>query len=157
MEPDSDTLFRQFIGSVDHGTLAEKAERVLKDKASHIGVISVFANYPGGLIGFTLRQLLFDSTDSESLFELDKLVDRLVEFYGFPADWVPLRLLVREALAHTAQRQRIIERLQREFGKSVDLVSVFDRAAVAIQRVDDAFLLGDERTDVILENLRQVK
>jgi hypothetical protein len=157
MEFETDALFRQFIARVDRNTLTEKAERVLRDKASHVGAMSVFANSPGGLIGCTLRKLLIDSAATCSLSELDKLADRLIEFYDFPSDWVPPRLLIQEALALTVYRRKVIERLQRELGKSIDLASVFERAAATIQRVEDAFLLGDERTDVILEELRQVK
>jgi len=116
--------------------------------------MSVFANFPGGLVGFTLRKLLIDSTVSCGPSDLDKLADRLVGFYGFPADWVPPRLLVREALAHTVQRQRIIERLQRELDKSVELASVFDRVATTIRHPREAFLLDDGCTDAILNELQ---
>ena len=93
------------------------ANAIAMDKADQASTILHLTQLEGGLIGFTLRQLLLDLTDSRSLFELDRLVDRLIESYGFPLDWVPPRLLVREALAHTVQRHRIIERLQREFGE----------------------------------------
>lgn len=156
MEFETDALFRQFIERVDRNTLTEKAERLLRDRASHVGAMSVFANSPGGLIGCTLRKLLIDSAATCSLPELKKLADRLIKFYNFSADWVPPRLLIQEALVLTVYRRKVIERLQSELGKSVDLASVFDRAAVTIQHVDDAFLLGDGRTDELLEELRQV-
>jgi hypothetical protein len=157
MESDIDILFQKFIERVDRDMLAKKAERVLKDKASHGGGMFVFTNSPDGLIGFTIRKMVVASVQTCCRSDFDELVSRLVEFYGFPADWVPPRLLVREVLALTVHRRRITERLQRDLGKSVDLVPVFDRAAATIRCVDDAYLLDDERTDSVLEELWQVK
>jgi len=151
MDSDLEAFYRQFTESFDRNMIAEKAEQFLKQKASHIGATSVLDNYPGGLIGFTFRKLLLKLTDSLSLSELEALVDRLTLFYGFPADWVPPRLLIREALALTVQRQRIIERPKIELNKPVDAAnSVLDSAATTIQSAECAFLLDDDRTDVIL-------
>ena len=157
MEFEIDDYFRRFITRVDQDALAVKAEQVLKEKSPHGGGMSVFADYPGGLIGFTLRKLLFDGEDCCDLSDIDGLVDRLIDYYGFAQDWVPPRLLVREVLALTVHRRRIIEQLQRNLGKSVDLAPVFDRAAASLRCVEDAFLLGDDRTDTLLTELRQVK
>ncbi|WP_339911693.1 hypothetical protein [Symmachiella dynata] len=157
MEPEIDAIFRQFIERVDRDTVAEMAERVLTDKAPHGGGMSVFANAPGGLIGFTIRKLLLDSVASGCWTDLDELAKRLARHYGFPADWVPPRLLVREALAMTVHRRGIIERLQRELGKSVGLAPMFDRAAASLRCVEDAFLFGDDRADALLAELQQVK
>ena len=157
MESDIDVLFRQFIERVDRDMLSEKAERVLKDKASHGGGMFVFDNSPEGLIGFTLRKLLVDAAATCCRSDLDKLAGQLFEYYDFPPDWVPPRLLVREVLALTVHRRRIIERLQRDLGRSVDLAPVFDRAAATIRSVEDAYLLDDERTDSVLEELRRLK
>ena len=81
MESDIETLYQQFIEDVDRGTLAERAERVLRGKASQGSAMSIFANFPGGLVGFTLRKLLIDSTVSCCPSDLEQLADRLVEFY----------------------------------------------------------------------------
>ena len=113
MESDIDVLFRKFIERVDRDTLAEKAEQVLKEKASHGGAMFVFANSPDGLIGFTLRKLLIDSAATRCRSDLDKLAGRLIEHYKFPSDWVPMRLLVREVLALTVHRRGIIEQIGR--------------------------------------------
>ncbi|WP_339910364.1 hypothetical protein [Symmachiella dynata] len=155
MESEIDAIFRQFIERVDRDTVAEMAERVLIDKAPHGGGIFVFTDYPGGLIGFTLRKLLVDGDYCCDLSDIDELVDRLIDYYGFAQDWVPPLLLVREVLALTVHRRRIIEQLQRDLGKSVDLAPIFDRAAATtIQHTEDAFLLDDERVGVILDELK---
>ena len=155
MEFEIDALFRRFIARVDRGALAAKAEKVLKEKAPHGGGIFVFADYPGGLVSFTLRKLLLDGGDCCGPSDLNELVDRLIDYYEFAQDWVPPRLLVREVLALTVHRRRIIEQLQRDLGKSVDLAPIFDRAAATtIQHTEDAFLLDDERVGVILDELK---
>ena len=140
MEFEIDELFRRFIARLDRDALAAESERVLKEKAPQGGGMSVFANTPGGLIGFTLRKLLLDSGDCCSRSDLDDLVDRLVKFYSFPED-----------------RRRIIEQLQRDLGKSVDLAPIFDRAAALLQCVENAFLFGDDSADALLAELRQVE
>lgn len=157
MEFEIDDYFQRFIARVDRDALAMEAEQVLKEKAPQGGGIFVFTDYPGGLIGFTLRKLLFDGDGCCDLSDIDELVDRLSDYYGFAQDWVPPRLLVREVLALTVHRRRIIEQLQRDLGKSVDIAPIFDRAAANIRCAKDAFLFGDDRTDALLAKLRQVK
>ena len=157
MESNLDALFRRFIARVDRDALATEAEQVLTEKEPEGGGIFVFADYPGGLIGFTLRKLLLDGGDCCDLSDIDELGDRLIIYFGFAQDWVPPRLLVREVLALTVHRRRIIEQLQRDLGKSVDLAPIFDRAAANIRCAKDAFLFGDDRADALLAELRKVE
>ncbi|QDT50501.1 hypothetical protein Pan258_45790 [Symmachiella dynata] len=154
MASDIDALFRRFIARADRDALAMEAEQVLKEKAPQGGGIFVFTDYPDGLIGFTLRKLLVDGDDRCCPADLEVLADQLVEFYSFPKDWVPPRLLVREALAMTVHRRGIIERLQCELGQFVDLAPLLERTAATIQYTEDAFLLDDERVGVILDELK---
>jgi len=157
LESDTDVLFRRFIARIDRDTLATEAEQVLKEKAPHGGGIFVFADYPSGLIGFTLRKLLLNGDNCCGPSDVEELVNRLVAFYEFSQDWLPPRLLVREALALTFQRRRIIEQLRGKLGNSIDLASYLERAAARIRCAKDAFLLDDNRMDDLLEELRQLR
>ena len=157
MESDIEELFRRFIARADRDAIATEAEKVLKEKAPYGGGIFVFADYPGGLIGFTLRKLLFDGDDCCDPTDIDELVDRLFDYYGFAQNWIPPRLIVREVLALTVHRRWIIKQLQQDLGKSLDLAIVFERAAANIRCAKDAFLFGDDRTDALLTELRQMK
>lgn len=149
-EFDSEEILQQFRERYDQATLAEAAERFLKEKAA-MGRCLLFMH--DGLITYTIRRLLID--DLEPSRVTDDLVNRLVDLYGFLPDWVPPRLLVREALAHTVHRRGLIQRLQREFGGTGNFAAVFDRAASHIGNSKEAFLLDDEFVDAVIGKLRR--
>ena len=153
-----DVGFRQFTSRVDRDTLAKQAETILKQGAFGLGTASVFAEYPGGLVGFTIRKLLIEATTTlgnptDYLRRVDELTDRLVAHYAFAREWVPPRLLVREALALTVRRREVMRQLEKQVGKCRQFSHVLEQEAAAIEGVENAFLLNDESADKVLREI----
>lgn len=147
MDFDGDLLFHQFVRRFSRHDIEREGERVLKEKSHGGGSLGVFRDYPGGLTAYVIRRFLDEPIS-------DAIVERLVQFYKFPDGWVPSRLLVREALAHTIQLRRISEQLHRELDKPSSFPGVLWSCASHHSTPQDAFLLTDQQTDEIIERLR---
>lgn len=153
-----DVGFRQFTSRVDRDTLAKQAETILKQGAFGLGSASVFANYPGGLVGFTIRKLVVEAATTSGnptdyLRRVDELTDRLVAHYAFAKEWVPPRLLVREALALTVRRREVMRQLEKQVGECRRVLQVLEQGAAAVEGIKNAFLLSDESVDDLLRGL----
>ena len=128
------------------------AEDHLKQRTTAGDSCFMFGHSVGGLVGWTVRRLLVQFVEPGLIS--DELVLSLVFHYGFAADWVPPRLLVREALAHAVHLRHLVDQLRTETGGTEDSQLVIANAASGIQTAEDAYRLNDEQTDEVLQALR---
>lgn len=146
---DSEELRGQFRSRFSRQEIATRAEALLKWKTESGGSCFTFALSYGGLIGHTIRRLLVEFVEPSLIS--DDLICKLIADYEFAADWVPPRLLVREALAHAVHLRWLIERLRHEVGGRSNFEAVIERAAMSLPRADAAFLLNDKQVDELIE------
>jgi len=130
----------------------------MKQGAFGLGSASVFANYPGGLVGFAIRKAVIEAATTSGnptdyLRRVDELTERLVAHYGFAKDWVPPRVLVREALALTVRRREVMRQFEKQVGECREFSGVLERKAGIIDGVENAFLLDDESADELLREI----
>ena len=149
---DNEELLRQFRSRFSRGEVASHAEEFLKQRTESGGSCFMFAHSVGGLVGYTIRRLLAQIVEPRLIS--DELIRSLMSDYAFAPDWIPPRLLVREALAHAVHLRRLIERLRDEIGGRDNFSAVIEQAARDIPNVDVAFLLNDEQADAVINALR---
>ena len=151
-----DAAFRLITELTDRRSLVGRLEDVLRQRGIVPGRSLVMACGKGGFAVVAMNALLLESFTpsrgvADCLPRIHQLAARLVEFYGFPADWLPPRMLFREALALTVRRRQVIEQIERQSGTSPQLSGILDRAGAGLATVADAFLLRDARIDELLE------
>lgn len=143
---------RQFRRRFLRQDVASQAEAFLRQRTESGDSCFMFTHSVGGLVGYTIRRLLVRMVEPCRIS--DDLILQFVSDYGFAPDWVPPRLLVREALAHAVHLRRLVERLRREVGGGDDSGVVIERAAGDIPSAEAAFRLSDEEADAVIRTLR---
>jgi hypothetical protein len=155
-----DAAFRLITERTDRRSLVGRLEDVLRQRGIVPGRSPVMACGKGGFAVVAMNALLLESLTpsrgvADYLPRIHRLAARLVEFYGFPPDWLPPRMLVREALALTVRRRQVIQQIERQLGNSPQLSGILDRAAAGIATVADAFLVPDARIDELFRQSEQ--
>jgi hypothetical protein len=155
-EAEVDAAFRLISERTDRRSLVDRLEDVLRQRGIVPGRSPVMACGTGGFAVVAMNALLLESLTSsrggaDYLPRIHRLAARLVEFYGFPPDWLPPRMLFREALALTIRRRQVIQQIERQSGTSPQLLGILDRAGTGLAAVVDAFLMPDDRVDELLE------
>ena len=155
-EAEVDAAFRLITERTDRRSLVGRLEDVLRQRGIVPGRSPVMACGTGGFAVVAMNALLLESLTpsrgvADYLPRIHRLADRLVEFYGLPPDWLPPRMLFREALALTVRRRQVIQQIERQSGSSPQLSGILDRAGVGLATVADAFLLPDASIDEFLE------
>ena len=154
-EAELDTAFRLITERTDRRSLVGGLEDVLRQRGIVPGRSLVMACGKGGFAVVAMNALLLESlTPSQGaadyLPRIHRLAARLVEFYEFSPDWLPPRMLFREALALTVRRRQVIQQIERQSGASPQLPGILDRAAAGLATVADAFLVPDASIDELL-------
>lgn len=104
---DDQELRRRFRESFKRQEVASYAESILKQRTESGGSCFMFSHSVSGLIGYAIRWLLVQFTEPRLIS--DQLIRSLMSDYAFAPNWVPPRLLVREALAHATHLRRLVE------------------------------------------------
>lgn len=151
-----DTAFRLITELTDRRSLVGRLEDVLRQRGIVPGRSPVLACGTGGFAEVAMNALLLESLTSsrgvaDYLPRIHRLAARLVEFYGLPPDWLPPKMLFREALGLTVRRRQVIQQIERQSGTALQLPGILDRAAAGLATVADAFLLPDASIDELLE------
>jgi hypothetical protein len=149
---DDQELRRRFREFFKRQEVASYAESILKQRVESGGSCFMFAHSVGGLIGYAIRRLLVQFTEPRLIS--DELIRSLMSDYAFAPNWVPPRLLIREALAHAVHMRRLVEQLRIEVGGRENFEIVIEQAARDLFRADAAFLLNDEQVDAVIKTLR---
>ena len=157
-EAEVDAAFRLITERMDRRSLASRLEDVLRQRGIVPGRSLVMACGKGGFAVVAMNALLLESLTpsrgvADCLPRIHQLAARLVEFYGFPADWLPPRMLFREALALTVRRRQVIEQIERQSGANLQLLEILEQAGAGLAVVADAFLLPDDHIDELLEKM----
>jgi len=157
-DSDVDAAFCQITGRIDRNDLAEKAESLLKQGDFGLGAAFVFAHCPGGLVGHTIRKMVVETTTgsenpTDYLRRVDELAERLMAYYGFAKDWVPPRLLVRDALALTVHRREVMRQLEKQVGECPQFSEILEQEVAMLDDVEYAFQISDERTGKVLREM----
>lgn len=158
-DSDIDAAFRLITERMDRRSLVGRLEDVLRQRGIVPGRSLVMACGKGGFAVVAMNALLLESLTpsrgvADYLPRIHQLAARLVEFYGFPPDWLPPKMLFREALALTVRRRQVIQQIERQSGTSPQLSGILDRVAAGLATVADTFLLPDASIDELLEPLR---
>ena len=158
LENDAEVVaaFRLITEKTDRRSLVGRLEDVLRQRGIVPGRSLVMACGKGGFAVVAMNALLLESLTpsrgvADYLPRIHQLAARLVEFYGFPPDWLPPRMLFREALALTVRRRQVIQQIERQSGTSPRLSGILDRVGAGLATVADAFLLPDTSIDELLE------
>jgi len=159
-DSDMDAAFRLITERTDRRSLVGRMEDVLRQRGIVPVRSLVMACGKGGFAVVAMNALLLESLApsrgaADCLPRIHRLADRLVGFFGFPADWLPPRMLVREALALTVRRRQVIQQIERQSGASPQLLGILDQAGAGLATVTDAFLLPDASVDELLERMTQ--
>lgn len=158
-DADVDAAFRLITERTDRRRLGDELEGVLREQGIVPGRSVMITCGKGGLAAVAMNRLLLDSAVpagnlADYLSRIHRLADRLVDFYGFPADWLPPKMLFREALALTVRRRQVIQQIQRQTGANPQLPGILEQAGADLAAVADAFLLPDDRVDELLDPQR---
>lgn len=159
-DSDIDAAFRLITERTDRRSLVSRLEDVLRQRGIVPGRSLVMACGKGGFAAVAMNALLLESLTpswgvADYLPRIHRLAARLVEFYGFLPDWLPPRMLFREALALTVRRRQVIQQIERQSGTSPQLSGILDRAGAGLAAVADAFLLPDDRVGELMEGMTQ--
>ena len=155
-ESDVDAIYGLITERLDRRSFIGRLECALRQRGIIPGRSMVVACGEGGLVAMAVNQLLLDSLAPtgnivDCLPRLHRLAERLVEFYGLPADWLPPRMLFREALALSVRRHQVVRQIERQMGPYPQLLGILDQVSAGLAAVADAFLLPDDRVDELLE------
>jgi hypothetical protein len=143
---------KRFLESFHADLIATRAEQYLKEKTWTGNSCFTFSHSTGGLIGYTIRRLLLEELGPTPMSE--ELLLQLTRDCGFSAEWLPLKILAREALALTVHRQKVITRIQAGLDTSKNLNAFFDFIAGSIPTAETAFSLNDVQVEAIIVLLR---
>ena len=151
-EAEVDAAFQLITERTDRRSLVGRLEDVLRQRGIVPGRSPVMACGTGGFAVVAMNALLLESLTSsrgvaDYLPRIHRLAARLVEFYGFPPDWLPPRMLFREALALIVRRRQVIQQIERQSGAAPQLPGILDQAAAGLATVADAFLVPDAGID----------
>jgi len=146
-------LHQRFRDRFSREQVASHAEKLLRRCIDAGGSCFTFGQLPDGLVGHAIRTLLVQQVEPNKV--TDGLVRSLMSELGFTPEWIPRRLLIREALAYAVRFRQVMRRLDEEFCGGDSLNAVIDRAAIPLDSAEAAFLLSDEAVDALIDSIRR--
>lgn len=146
---DDGQLLQRFRDRYSREQVASHAEEILRRCIDKGGSCFTFRHSPGGLTGHAIRTLLVEQIEPSRI--TDGLVRYLMSDLGFTSEWIPPRLLVREALVYAVRLRQVLKRLDEELPGGDGLKAVIDRAAMPLASAEAALLLSDEAVDALIE------
>lgn len=149
---DDGQLRQRFRDRYSREQVASHAEEVLRRCIDKGGSCFTFRHSPGGLAGHAIRSLLVQQIEPSRI--TGELVRALMSDLGFTSEWIPPRLLIREALACAVRLRQVLRRLDEEIPGGDGLKFVIDRVSNALDSAESAFLLPDEAVDALIEFIR---
>lgn len=145
-------LRQRFRDRFPREQVASHAEELLRQYIDAGGSCFTFWHSPDGLVGHAIRTLLVQQIEPNRI--TDGLVRSLMLELRFNPEWIPPRLLIREALAYAARLRQVMRRLDEELSGGDGLKAVIDRAAISIDSAEAALLLSDEAVDALIDSIR---
>lgn len=143
-------VFNDFVNTFRKEDLFDAAEWYVKDKVP--SSIYTFRNRDGGLMQLVIVLIMTGSTNC-SIDMLFWLGERLMEHYGFTAESIPPRMIVREAVALRVRLNMVLADLGREVEESKHLNLAIVNVASGLVSPDFAYLLSDGVVDQIIRGL----
>jgi len=145
-----ETVFSEFTSAISREDLFLAAEWYVRERIPGSSVYTfnqMYHGLMGRVIGLTAMHVLGSMLNGLSC-ELD---DRLMAHYGFDADTVPPRLLVREAIALQVRLSTMVSDLEKitQVGRS-HLIDAIKLAAGPLPIPEEAYSLTNVEADAVL-------
>ena len=150
---DACTVFADFIQTFRKEDLYDAAEQYVKKRAPNGMSVYSFRHLPDGLMGMVMGMIVSGSTNTQICKAGVWLDRKLMEHYGFTAESIPPRMLVREAIATQVRFNSVIADLARELDDPDRVGSIESEVgckAGGLVSPDEAYTLPDADIDRII-------
>jgi hypothetical protein len=110
----------------------------------------------GGLMKTVIRTEVARRITVDGPYDDEQVAERLMVHYGFTELTIPERAVVRELVAHMVRVNTLLKELDYN-GDAAGAAKTLRDVAVEYREPEQAYLMGDDRANTILDILRTVR